>query len=228
MVNENIFLKGERMIRIFPSIISADLLNLEKDITSLEPYCDGFHIDVMDAHFVPNLTIGPMVVNAIGTLTKKPLWVHLMVEYPADIIDALTLPPDSIITFHHENKADNELMIEYIRSKGWLPSMAINPKTPVTALLPYIDRLHQALIMSVEPGFSGQKFITDTIQKIAPLAIHKQTNNLEVRIAIDGGITQENIVMLKEEGIQDFAMASALFTVDDPVESLKQLRDKVA
>ncbi len=215
------------MARIFPSLISADLLNLKKEIQTLEPHCDGFHIDIMDNHFVPNLTIGPAVVNAIGTITTKPLWVHFMVDKPATLIDALSVPAGSIITFHYESQGDKRALIKHIQSNNWLPSMAINPSTPVNDLLPYVDELSQALIMSVEPGFSGQTLITDTIEKIAPLTTHKSTNNLEVRIAIDGGITLKNIAQLKEKGVQDFAIASALFTTNSPVKALKQLKSRI-
>ena len=216
------------MAKIFPSLISADVLNLEQEITRLAPYCDGFHLDIMDNNFVPNLTIGPAIINAIGTIAPKPLWVHLMVHNPSALIDALTLTNGSIVGFHYENDGHKRDLIKKIRDKDWQPSMSINPATPVEDAFPYLDELSQLLIMSVEPGFSGQPLLTDTIQKIEPLNAYRQTSGLHFSIGMDGGINAGNIVALKEKGVDDFAIASGIFDAPDPVSMLKNLKEEVS
>ena len=216
------------MAKIFPSLISANLMNLQNEVERLAPYCDGFHVDVMDNHFVPNLSIGPAVVNALGTISPKPLWIHLMVSNPASIIDALLLPAGTMVTFHYENNGEKRELIKRIKDKEWQPSMAINPSTPIRDIFPYLDELHQVLIMSVDPGFSGQPMITDTIKKIEPLNAYKQTSNLNFSIGMDGGITAGNIVELKEKGVQDFAIAAGIFKAPDPVSMLKNLQQEIA
>jgi len=216
------------MTKIFPSLISADLMNLEKEVKRLAPYCEGFHLDVMDNHFVPNLTIGPSMINALGTISPKPLWVHLMISNPASIIDALMLPAGTTVTFHYENNGEKRELIKRIKNKEWQPSMAINPSTPVQDVFSYLDELSQLLIMSVEPGFSGQPMITDTIKKITPLNAYRQTSDLMFRIGIDGGITANNIVELKDKGVQDFAIAAGIFKAPDPINMLKILQQKIA
>ncbi len=216
------------MAKIFPSLILTDLMNLATEVERLAPYCDGFHVDVMDNHFVPNLTIGPVVVNALGTISPKPLWVHLMVSNPTSIIDALILPAGTMITFHYESNGEKRELIKRIKDKEWQAGMAINPNTPIQDAFPYLDELNQLLIMSVEPGFSGQPMITDTIKKIEPLNAYKQTSGLTFRIGMDGGITAGNIMELKEKGVQDFAIAAGIFKAPDPVSMLKSLQQEIA
>ena len=160
------------MINIYPSLISADLMNLEKEIKLLEPYCTGFHIDVMDNHFVPNLTWGKMFIDAIGKITKKPLWVHLMIDNPSIFIDTLVLSPESILTFHIESASDVKKLSRRIKEKNIIPSIAVSPKTPVEKIFPFLDLVDHILIMTVEPGFSGQCFLQSSKSKIEKLFSH--------------------------------------------------------
>jgi ribulose-phosphate 3-epimerase len=215
------------MTRLFPSLISADLLHLQQTIETLEPHCDGFHLDVMDNHFVPNLTFGPAIINAIGTVAKKTLWVHLMVTNPSSIIKQLTIPHGALITFHYETTENKATLIDLIRSRGWEPSIAISPKTPISALFPLIQEydLHHVLIMLVEPGFSGQTMIASATHKIEQLNIYKEEHKLNnLRIGIDGGVTKENIALLQSMGAQDIVAANAIFKGQNPVENLQLLR----
>lgn len=211
------------MAAIYPSLIAADLLNIQQEIKALDPYCHGYHLDVMDGHFVPNFTFGASFVNAIARATYKKIWVQLLVENPEDWLDKLFLPVDSIVTFHIESKGEIVKTIDRIKKKNWAPSIAINPKTDVEEVFPYLNLISQALIMSVVPGFSGQEFLTDSTSKADRLVGYRQTSGLQFSIAMDGGINKNNIVMLKEHGVDDFAIGSGIFKGDDPVAALKEL-----
>lgn len=199
------------MARLFPSLMAADLLNLASIITALDPYCDGFHIDIMDDHFVPNITFGADMTNAIAKQAQKPCWVHLMINKPADFIEKLTLKQSSIITFHQEGCSNPEAIITLIRGRQCKAGIALKPATPVSAIAHILSLIDQVLIMSVEPGFSGQGYMASVETKIKELVNLKKNKNLSFSIAIDGGINTHNILMLKERGVDDFAIASALF-----------------
>lgn len=212
------------MIRIYPSLISANLLRMEDEIKKLEPYCDGFHLDIMDNHFVPNLTFGADMVNAISNVTNKQLWVHLMVDDPENWCDTLQLPSQTIFSFHFESTKDIGGIIKRIKENNWQPSIAIKPKTAVSELFPMLHMIDQVLIMSVEPGFSGQRFLPASVDTLKALVAHRNEKKLPFVIGMDGGISAENIQLLAQEGAQDFAIASALFDQSDPVAALQQLK----
>lgn len=211
------------MIRIFPSLIAADILNLQNEIMALESYCDGYHIDVMDNHFVPNLTWGQMFVDKINTVVAKPSWVHLMVDNPENWVEYLSLQPKSILTFHFEATSEVKNVCEHIEKRKWIPSIAINPKTPVEKVFPFLDVVHHVLVMSVEPGFSGQHFINEVVEKVDLLVSHVQKHRLQCVIAMDGGIDKTNIAMLAKKGIQDFGVGSGIFAQPDKIEALQKL-----
>lgn len=212
------------MPAIYPSLIAADLLNLQNEIARLGPYCDGYHIDVMDNHYVPNLTMGPDFVNAIARIAPKPVWVHLMVDKPENLMERLILPPGSILTIHFEKIEEILHIIKHIKEKKWMPGIAIKPKTPVDEIFPLLDKIHQVTIMSVEPGFSGQPFLKSTVTKIEPLIGYRATGKLKFRIAMDGGIGPNNIVELTQKGVDDFVIGAGLFRQPDPVFALQELK----
>lgn len=217
------------MSAIYPSLISADQLNLAQTIKDLDPYVAGYHLDVMDNHFVPNLTWDAPTVNAIAQLTHHIPWVHLMVTNPADWIDLLKLKPDSIISFHAEALHDKSAatIIASIKKKGWRASVAINPSTSVESIFSLLPLVDQVLIMSVQPGFSGQSFIADVVNKLKPLVEYRTTHNVGFRIGMDGGINENNIEMLAHNGVDDFAIASGIFAHPKPVAALELLNKKV-
>lgn len=214
------------MVRIYPSLISAHLLNIEHDITMLEPYCDGFHLDIMDNHFVPNLSFGIDMIHAISEKTRKQLWVHLMVDNPHQWTQKISLPSHTIVSFHIESAQEVLSLINLIKEKKWLPSIAINPKTNVNEIFSYLHLIDQLLVMSVEPGFSGQRFLEAAITKIELLNDYRKTNNLSFSIGCDGGITIENSAILAHKGVSDFAIASAIFNAPNPIQAIEQLRKK--
>ncbi len=212
-------------IKIFPSLISSDLLNLERTIQELEPHCDGFHIDVMDNHFVPNLTWGPAFVNRIAQCSKKPLSVHLMTEKTEEIIEQLRLKPESSVAFHCENNNPQDL-ISLIKSKKLKASIAINPKTPLGILFPYLDTVDQVLLMSVEPGFSGQQFLPESVFRLKTINDYKQQHHLSFEVAMDGGITANNINQLAQAGCSYFCIATAIFNTQNHLQALEGLYKK--
>ena len=215
------------MAKIFPSLIAADLMNLRREMEILDPHCDGYHLDVMDNHFVPNLTWGAQFINAIASTTAKPLWVHLMVDDPTKWIEILTLTPHSTITFHVESAGQIRKNIERLKEKNIHPGLALNPQTPIETVFPFLDAIDSILVMSVEAGFSGQSFIPKTIEKLKPLVGHKQTNDLKFSIGMDGGITKNNIGDLAQKGVDWFAVASSIFSMPNHVKAIEELRSMI-
>lgn len=209
------------MIKIYPSLMNSHLLNLAEEVQILEPYCDGFHIDAMDFDFVKNIAFGPDVINKISKLSKKQLFIHLMVKNPQNWLDILNLKQNDIFSFHFESIENHDELIKKIMQNNLLASVALNPKTEISVIFPFVRQLYQVLIMSVEPGFSGQKFIELTFEKVSKLNDYKKTNNLNFRIAVDGGINKNNFVELIKKGGQDFAMASAIFSENNPINALE-------
>ena len=216
------------MAYIYPSLLAANPLTLAKTIDLLDgdPLCMGYHLDVMDNHFVHNQGINYQTINEIAKKSTRPLWVHLMVEQPELYLERLRIEPGSIVTFHIESKGHKIDLINRIKEKKWKPGIAINPNTSLESLFPYLALIHQALIMSVEPGFSGQPFFKETITKLGPLFGYRNTSHTPFRIALDGGIGFENIKELAHMGVDDFAVGSAIFDHKDPQEALNILADR--
>ena len=215
------------MAKIYPSLISSDILNLQNEIKLLEPYCEGYHIDIMDNHFVPNLTWGQMFVDEIDRVTAKPLWVHLMVDNPEYWVKILSLNANSILTFHFESTQKIKTISDRIKKKNMIPSIAINPKTPVEKIFPFLDIIHHVVVMSVEPGFSGQSFIKEVVDKVDTIVSYVQMRGLKCDVAMDGGIDEGNISMLAQKGVQDFAVGSGIFSKPDKIKALKKLYELV-
>lgn len=199
------------MLQVYPSLLAADPANLENLVAKLDPLVPGFHIDIMDNQFVPNTGIGIEITNTLTKFTVKQLWVHLMVREPEPFLDLLHIPAGSIVAFHIEARTNTPRLIQKIVDKGWLPGMALNPTTSVHEVFPYLDRLHQALIMSVKPGFAGQPFVPETLAKIDPLVGYRNTSGLSFKIAMDGGIGLTNIMQLAAKGVDQVAVGSDIF-----------------
>ncbi len=213
-------------MKIYPSLISADLLRLKEVITLLDNHCDGYHLDVMDDHFVPNLTWGPMFINAIAADTTLPLQVHLMVTDPATWLSRLDLCDKDSIIFHIEAMETIEQAIELIKDihdQGIRAGIALNPATEVTRIKGLLPQVDEVLVMSVNPGFSGQAFI-DVTNKIDELKDIRLYENLTFEIGMDGGINKNNIPILKQHGVEFVGIASAIFSEIDLVKAVKNLR----
>ena len=197
---------------ISPSILSADFANLEADIKKVEPYVPWLHIDVMDGHFVPNITIGVPVVKSIRKITNLFLDTHLMIENPIKYVDAFIDAGSDLITFHYEATKDKTIeTIEKIKSRGVKAGLSIKPNTTVEEIKEYISLVDMILIMTVEPGFGGQKFIDNCAKKIAEV---KKIKN-DVLVQIDGGINQETAKICKCYGVDSLVAGSYIYGADD-------------
>ncbi len=213
------------MIKIYPSLMAADQLDLKHEIETLDAHCVGFHLDLMDGHFVPNLAMSPEVINAVDRASQNPVWVHIMADNPRRWIDRLIIKEKSIVSIHIETKNEITESINDIRKKNWLPSLAINPKTAVFELLPFIDQhISQILIMSVEPGFSGQKFMPEVLKKIDVLIDLKYRENFPFTIALDGGIGPAVIPQLSSLEVSSIAASRSIFNHKDRLQNLMQLQ----
>lgn len=220
-------------MKLFPSLISSNLLRLEETISALEPHVDGFHLDVMDFHYVPNLTWGPAFINAIRRATRKQLWVHLMVDNPQAYLEHFELAPGDILSFHPEvlEPAAALAFCKEITARELIPSIALKPTTPLQAIVLLFEQQkssqpQQVLLMSVEPGFSGQTFLPTALNRLQELVLLRTKLFTEFTIGIDGGITRENIGAVLAAGAQDIAAASAIFSAPDPLQTIKLLRQK--
>lgn len=212
------------MVKIFPSLASVNILEIKQAIETLEPYCDGFHIDVMDGHFVPNLTFGPAIINALAKAISKELFIHLMVENPEKLIEYLQLPENTIVVFHKITTAKPSNLIKLIDKKEWKAGIALDPDEQVESVIPLLPEIEHILIMSVRPGFSGQEFIPQILAKVKELVTYRKKNKLHFKIAIDGGINEDNIQDIVKAGADNLVIASAIFKAKDPLKKLKNLK----
>ena len=210
---------GFKMI-ISPSILSADFANLERDIKAVET-ADWLHIDVMDGHFVPNITIGVPVVASIRKVTDMPLDVHLMIENPEKYIEAFAHAGADIITFHFEAVSDVNAVIKLIKSFGIKAGMSIKPKTPADVVFPYLNNLDMVLVMTVEPGFGGQKFMQDCAEKIPAIKAKAQDNLI---IQVDGGINAETARICTSYGANSLVAGNYIYKSADIKSAIASLR----
>jgi len=213
---------------IYPSLMAADPLNLGEIITTLDPYCSGYHIDIMDGHYVPNMAFNPSAVKAIAHSTHHHLWVHWMVENPLQFLTYFTLPQHSLMSFHIENNDKIHECLKSSRGNNFKVGIALAPKTPVKQALVFLDTtIDDVLIMSVEPGFSGQKFIPEIRAKIRDLVAYRAKNNLNFTISVDGGVNATTLPLLVDDGADLIAISSAIFSTHHPAQALRNLQSLI-
>jgi ribulose-phosphate 3-epimerase len=214
------------MIQISPSILSADFARLEQEIAKVETAgADLLHVDVMDGHFVPNLTFGPPVVKAIRRVTKLPFDVHLMVEHPEKYIGPFAEAGANIITVHAEATSHLHRTIQSIKEHHIQAGVALNPSTPLCAIEEILQELDLILIMSVNPGFGGQKFIPSALNKITRLRSMLTQTNAHAMIEVDGGVTPENAAQLKAAGVNIMVAGSAIYGAVDCKAAIASLKN---
>lgn len=197
---------------ISASILSADFSELKKQIRECEQAgVDWIHIDVMDGHFVPNLTMGPFIVQACRSITSLPLDCHLMVENPETLVKSFADAGASLLTIHPECNPNAVRTLQYIKQLGCSAGIALNPGTPAHVLDPLIDFVDMVLVMTVNPGFSGQTFIPEMVKKISMVSEIIRQNEKSIRLEIDGGITSKTISLVHDAGADTFVSATAIF-----------------
>ena len=216
------------MKKIAPSILSADFSRLGEEVEAVERAgADLIHVDVMDGHFVPNLTIGPLVVTGLRKLTSLPLDVHLMIEKPERYIEAFAQAGSTWITFHAEVCPRLGQMIKKVRQLKVRPGVVLNPSTPLKALYPVVDAIDLVLLMSVHPGFGGQSFIPSTLKKIERLRRIIDQNHSPLEIEVDGGIKAENIGEVSRAGGDIFVLGTGIFKTKDYRGTIRKLRQEI-
>ena len=210
---------------VAPSILSADFGNLEQEIKAIcEAGCDLVHVDVMDGHFVPNLTIGPVVVEPVSKASSKPLDIHLMVENNNFFVDLFARLKPKYLSFHIESEKHPHRLIQKIRSLGISPAITLNPHTKVEDIEYLLEDLDMVLLMSVNPGFGGQKFIPSVIEKVKKLKELIKKKNPNCLIEVDGGVSDKNIKELKDAGVDVVVAGSFVFGSGDYKKAIDSLK----
>lgn len=216
------------MLKIAPSILAADFLHLADDVEIVNKYADIFHLDIMDGTFVPNISFGFPVVEAISKVAEKPMDVHLMIVEPWKYVERFASVGVSMLSFHYEAALDktNETL-SLIRSFGMKAGLVINPDVPVETLFPYLGEVDYVLLMSVFAGFGGQKFIESTYGRIARLKERIESEGLDIPIEVDGGVSPANAGALEEVGAGILVAGSSVFRAEDPEAAIKAMRQRI-
>jgi ribulose-phosphate 3-epimerase len=214
------------MAEIAPSILAADFANLQRDVELLNASTAGYiHVDIMDGMFVPNISFGLPVCEAIHRHAQKPLDVHLMIEQPDRYLEAFRNAGAATLTVHYEACPHLHRTIQHVKELGALPGVALNPHTPVEVLSEILGDVSLVLIMSVNPGFGGQKFIENTYKKIAKLNDLREKLGYTFKIEVDGGVNLNNAPVLVREGVDILVAGSFVFSSADPIKTIEDLRN---
>lgn len=208
-------------MQLSPSILNADFSCLLEAIERIVDLVDYIHFDVMDGSFVPNLTFGPPLVNSLRKKISLPFDIHLMIDRPAFYAPYFQVGPEDVLTFHVEALDSPHEAISAIRKLGCRPGISLRPRTPLSLILPYLDLVDWVLVMSVEPGFGGQKFMPESLERIRALC--KERGSRGFLIAVDGGIGPDNIRAVLDAGADVVVVGAAIFRAPDPREAVRRL-----
>jgi ribulose-phosphate 3-epimerase len=215
-----------RPAKVAASILAADFARLGEQVKAVEPWADMIHVDMMDAHFVPPLTIGPVVVESLRPITDRPLHAHLMVERPQDLLEPLVEAGTDQVTFHAEASADAPKLLARIREHGARAGMAVNPETPVDALFPHLEDLDNVIVMTLErTGWAGQPFQESSLSKIEAVRREIDRRGLSIDVEVDGGIDERSGARCLAAGATVLAAASSVFRSGDPAQAARRLAE---
>ena len=213
-------------MKVAPSLLSCDFAKMGEEVKKVDSAgADWIHLDVMDGHFVPNLTIGPAIVSAVRPYTNLPFDVHLMIDDPFDYIDAFADAGADIITFHVEAKSDIDKTIEKINARGIKPGLVIKPKTPAEAVYDYLDKVYVILVMTVEPGFGGQSFMADMMPKVTAIKAECAKRGLEVLVEVDGGMSEKTAPVAASAGVDVCVSGTGVFKAEDTAAAISAIRN---
>jgi ribulose-phosphate 3-epimerase len=224
--SQRVRIRKDGSVAVAPSLLSADFARLGDEVRAAErDGADLFHLDVMDGHFVPNLTFGPMIVRAVRKLTRLPLDTHLMIEHPGKYIEEFADAGSDIITIHVEATDDVVGDLRKITEKGKKRGITLNPDTPIDKVADYFDRIDLLLVMSVFPGFAGQSFIPDVLSKVEAARRIRNDKGLDFAIEIDGGINPSTAARAKRSGVDILVAGSSVFRSADYAEAIRAIRE---
>ena len=205
-------------------MLAADFLHLEKDVEIVNEYADLFHLDIMDGVFVPNLSYGFPVVEAIAKVARKPLDTHLMIVEPEKYVERFVKAGSAMVSFHVNATKDPDAVLSQIKSLGAKAGLVINPDLPVDSLFPYLKNCDFVMLMSVFAGFGGQKFIEETYSRIEALKAEIKAQGLDIPIEVDGGVSAANAASLVKAGAEILVAGSAVFKAEEPATVIAQMR----
>ncbi len=213
-------------MKVAPSLLSCDFSKMGEEIQRVDRAgADWIHLDVMDGHFVPNLTIGPAIISAVRPYTKLPFDVHLMIDYPLDYIDAFAKAGADIITFHVEAKSDIQATIDKIKSLNIKAGLVIKPNTPAETVYPYLEQLYMVLVMTVEPGFGGQSFMADMLPKVTAIKEECAKRGLDVLVEVDGGISEKTASTASKAGVDVCVSGTGVFKAADTAAAIAAIQN---
>lgn len=212
-------------MKVAPSLLSCDFARMGEEICRIDTAgADLVHLDVMDGHFVPNITIGPCIIGAVRSYTKLPFDVHLMISHPLQYIDTFADAGADYITFHVESDSPVQETIDKIRSRSVRPGLVIKPKTPVEAVYPYLEQLDMVLVMTVEPGFGGQSFMEDMMPKVQALCEERKKRGLSFLIEVDGGVSDKTVGACAAAGADVCVSGTGVFKAKDTAAAIRFLQ----